>query len=239
MRKIKIGPPGGELELSVRIMSIARAKNYRMWFSAPRTLTVSKPAHSGEREALDFILQNSEWVLKNGRREITYTTLYSHLEKYPNLYFDGKTWDVQIIAARSESFVYRDDREKKIVFATFENSGKELGKIFLKFAKEEISKMANAASTETGLEFSKISVRNQSSRWASLSTSGTLSFNWRMALLPGHLQNYVVRHELAHTRFMDHSTAFWIFLNRICPGAKRLDSELSKTGGKFFNITSS
>ena len=65
---------------------------------------------------------------------------------------------------------------------------------------------------------------------------GGLSFNWRVMLLPRRLQQYVFRHELAHVRFMDHSTAFWIFLNRLIPGAKRLDAELSKIGGEIFKV---
>ncbi len=235
-RKVRIGSAGGEIEFAVRIINAARSKNYRMWFSAPDTLTLSKPARSGESEALDFLFQNSDWILKNRGNEIPTTTLSDYLKEYPALHFDGEAWLAQIIPARSESFVYQDDREHKIIFAALGDSGAELEKIFFKFARARISKLANLASLETGLGFSKISVRDQSSRWASRSSSGTLSFNWRIALLPEHLQNYIVRHELAHTKFMDHSTAFWIFLNRICQPAKKLDAELAKVSGNFFRI---
>ena len=91
------------------------------------------------------------------------------------------------------------------------------------------------AAEKFGVEYSRISVRNQSGRWASRSSSGALSFNERMLLLPCELQNYIICHELAHARFMDHSVSFWIWLGRLCPHAKRLDRELSKLSGKLFS----
>lgn len=95
---------------------------------------------------------------------------------------------------------------------------------------------AEKISLETGIKFGRLSVRDQSSRWASRSSNGSLSFNWRIVLLQPELQDYIIRHELAHSRFMDHSVSFWIFLNRICPGAKRLDARLSKEGEEIFRI---
>ena len=70
----------------------------------------------------------------------------------------------------------------------------------------------------------------------SRSSTGTLSFNWRMVLLPCELQDYIVCHELAHVRFMDHSVSFWIFLNRLLPNAKSLDARLSKEGSEVFSV---
>ncbi len=56
---------------------------------------------------------------------------------------------------------------------------------------------------------SRVAVRDTSSRWGSCSTSGTISFSWRLAFAPVDVMRYVVMHELAHTKHMDHSPAFW------------------------------
>ena len=82
----------------------------------------------------------------------------------------------------------------------------------------------------------KISIRNQSSLWGSRSSRGVISLNWRVMLLPYPLQCYVIAHELSHVKFMDHSVSFWIYLNRICEGAKKLDSQLSKLGKDLFYV---
>ena len=109
-------------------------------------------------------------------------------------------------------------------------------RVFKDFARGLVERECARISAETGLGYSRISLRNQNSCWGSRSATGTMSFNWRVALLPYNLRQYVFHHEFAHVKFMDHSTAFWIFLNRLIPGAKRLDSQLSKIGGEIFRV---
>ena len=55
----------------------------------------------------------------------------------------------------------------------------------------------------------RIAIRDTSSRWGSCSTSGTMSFSWRLAFAPMDVMRYVVMHELAHVVHMDHSPEFW------------------------------
>lgn len=55
----------------------------------------------------------------------------------------------------------------------------------------------------------RIAVRDTTSRWGSCSTSGTMSFSWRLAFAPLDVMRYVVMHELAHQKHMDHSPEFW------------------------------
>jgi predicted metal-dependent hydrolase len=59
------------------------------------------------------------------------------------------------------------------------------------------------------IEFKKITLRQQKSRWGSCSSRGTLSFNWRLAHFEPAVIDYVIIHELAHRVHMDHSAAFW------------------------------
>lgn len=77
----------------------------------------------------------------------------------------------------------------------------------------------------------RISVRNQSSRWGSCSAKGTVSLNWRLVLLPQHLADYVILHELAHMREMNHSTRFWNHLRELDPLTDQHEQELSRIGG--------
>ncbi len=61
----------------------------------------------------------------------------------------------------------------------------------------------------------RITVRDTTSRWGSCSTSGTISFSWRLAFAPLDVLRYVVMHELAHRRHMDHSPEFWAYVREL------------------------
>ncbi len=71
-----------------------------------------------------------------------------------------------------------------------------------------------------------IRAADTTSRWGSCSSSGTISFCWKLLLLPQELSDYVVCHELAHLKHMDHSPAFWALTERLMPGALEKRSRL-------------
>jgi predicted metal-dependent hydrolase len=63
----------------------------------------------------------------------------------------------------------------------------------------------------------RVTVRNQRSRWGSCSRRGTISLNWRLIQAPWFVRDYIVLHELAHFKEMNHSRRFWAEVARLCP----------------------
>lgn len=68
-----------------------------------------------------------------------------------------------------------------------------------------------------GLTVSRVSVRNQRSRWGSCGRDGHVSLNWRLLLMPDAVRDYVMVHELMHLRRLDHSPAYWALVAEACP----------------------
>ena len=76
--------------------------------------------------------------------------------------------------------------------------------------------------------FNRITFRNQKTRWGSCSAKNNLSLNINLIKLPEELQDYVILHELVHTKVKNHSPLFWRELEKILQGARKLNKELNK-----------
>ena len=83
---------------------------------------------------------------------------------------------------------------------------------------------------ELGRAVNRVAVRDQSSRWGSCSTTGVLSFSWRLILAPSDVLEYLAAHEVAHLIEMNHSAKFWRLVQRLCPGHERARAWLDAHG---------
>jgi predicted metal-dependent hydrolase len=97
-------------------------------------------------------------------------------------------------------------------------------------AREEVSARLDAAVARAGLAFTSLQIRGQRTRWASCSSSGAMSFNWRLLLAPAEILDYVVEHEVAHLEVLDHSRRFWDLLASRCPDWREHERWLRRHG---------
>jgi hypothetical protein len=84
-------------------------------------------------------------------------------------------------------------------------------------ARAEIAPRLDDAIVALGVRYTKLTIRNQRTRWGSCTSDGALSFNWRLLLAPEPVLGYVVWHEACHLRVMDHSPRFWELVRAHCP----------------------
>ncbi len=81
---------------------------------------------------------------------------------------------------------------------------------------------------EHGFTFNRVFIRNQKTRWGSCSAKNNINLNLRLVALPQELSNYVILHELVHTRIKNHGPEFWNELERIAVDARGLRRKLRK-----------
>jgi len=84
-----------------------------------------------------------------------------------------------------------------------------------KQAKAAVSRRVLQHAETLGVKAGRITIRDASSRWGSCSTSGAMSFSWRLILAPHFVLNYVAAHEVAHLREMNHSRRFWRLVEQL------------------------
>jgi len=106
--------------------------------------------------------------------------------------------------------------------------GKELPKINKEEAKVKLGKRLSELATEHKFRYNKVSIRNQSTRWGSCSSKNNISLNMKLLHLPEQLIDYILLHELVHTRVKNHSKDFWNELETVVPNARTVDQQLRK-----------
>jgi len=97
-------------------------------------------------------------------------------------------------------------------------------------ARSEIESRLDAACARAGMRYAKLAIRGQRTRWASCSSAGAMSFNWRLLLAPEEILDYVVEHEVAHLEVPDHSERFWALLESRRPDYREHERWLRRNG---------
>ena len=97
-------------------------------------------------------------------------------------------------------------------------------------ARARISLIAQSEAAALGVSYARISLRDQRSRWGSCSTTGTLSFNWRLVLAPHDVLDYVVVHEICHLVEMNHGPGFWALVEKRRPAYAEAKAWLDEHG---------
>ena len=97
-------------------------------------------------------------------------------------------------------------------------------------ARAEVAPRLDAACARAGTRYTRLSIRAQRTRWASCSSSGAMSFNWRLLLAPPEILDYVVEHEVAHLEVLDHSQRFWRLVGSRSPGYREHERWLRRNG---------
>ncbi len=84
-------------------------------------------------------------------------------------------------------------------------------------AAQLMREKADKLGADMGLTYGQLSIRGQKTRWGSCSQKGNLSFNWKLIMAPEPVINYVVIHELAHLKELNHMKRFWQLVGQYCP----------------------
>jgi predicted metal-dependent hydrolase len=119
------------------------------------------------------------------------------------------------------------DRMKQFEREHEAKSGTAIG-IDREKAKIKLSRRLNYLSVKYGFTYNRVFIRNQRTRWGSCSHKNNISLNVKLIRLPDELIDYVILHELVHTRFKNHSKQFWDELDKILVNAKGIDARLKQ-----------
>jgi predicted metal-dependent hydrolase len=135
---------------------------------------------------------------------------------------------LELVAQEGRVRVHRDG-ERLLVPAA--DARPALERFYRRAARSEIAPRLDRATALTGSRYTGLDIRAQRTRWASCSSSGRMSFNWRLLLAPERVLDYVVWHEVCHLEVLDHSPRFWGLLESRLPDYREARDWLRRNGG--------
>ena len=101
-------------------------------------------------------------------------------------------------------------------------------------ASKELPAELLALAAQHGITVTRVSIRNQRTRWGACSSTGSITLNWRLILVPDFVREYVMIHELVHRRELNHSKRFWKHVAAACPRHRDARTWLVKEGRRLF-----
>ncbi len=121
----------------------------------------------------------------------------------------------------------REEARSRVQFTEAEE------KAYREQARRKLSERTDHYKRILGVEYGRIRIGDQKTRWGSCSSRKTISYNWRLIRMPEEIQDYVVVHELCHLLHMDHSGAFWDTVAGVLPDYRKRRRWLKENGGRY------
>jgi predicted metal-dependent hydrolase len=218
-----------ESKFVVRVKRHRQARRYTLRVqAATREVVLTMPQRGSIKDAKAFAEKNNAWIAVR-------------LNRLPDVapFSDGGTVPLRGVAHR---IVHRPRTRGTVWVETAGNEkllcvagdpphvARRITDFLKREARRELEQAAKAYARTLGVSIKRLTVRDQSSRWGSCSSTGALSFSWRLILAPPFVLDYLAAHEVIHLIEMNHSPRFWRMLHELCPDMKRAKTWLDIHG---------
>jgi predicted metal-dependent hydrolase len=215
--------------VAVVFVRSARARRYRLTLRRDGAAVVTVPARGSQREAEKFVADHADWLARARERQRRRPRGAEAWAVGTRVLWRGQLTEIRVATTVGRPAVCL----AADVFAVGSAEGDlraALETQFRRRAAVELPARAWELAAETGAAMKQVSVRNQRSRWGSCSARGTVSLNWRLVQTPESVRDYIIYHELAHLREMNHSARFWARVEEMCLGWREAERWLKQHG---------
>jgi hypothetical protein len=167
-------------------------------------VTVTAPPRTGMTQAMAFARGEGAWILRQ-RGAVPLAIAFAPGAMVP---FGGVPHRICASPRKGPAPVWREAGQI-FVSGKPEHARRRLTDFFKREAKTALEEKALELGAQIGVRPARVTVRDTASRWGSCSAARSLSFSWRLVFAPDFVRDYVVAHEVAHLKEMNHGTKFW------------------------------
>lgn len=204
-----------DLDINVRVRQNPRAKRYILRQDRKGGgFVVTCPKYARLATAEKFLFDHTGWMQKH---------MYAapDLKKFEDgdrFHLYGTKIKIQNNPDKLRGIPHITDDDTFVVNGMPEHVHRKVCDFLKKDFRNRIADLAHDKAARIGKKIERIRIADQSTRWGSCSTSGTLSFSCRLVFAPMYVLDYIAAHEVAHMRHMDHSADFWELCESLCDG---------------------
>lgn len=202
-------------------------------------LVIHAPKRIAQSYLESLILQKSDWIRKKLAALTDNKIPAVQWEDNEQLLLLGNPISLSIRPdARAKAIVY----EPGVLLLALPNPNdtslvsRKVIQWYKKQAFTDFSRRLEILSAKLGVPLPKLFLSNAKSRWGSCNSKKEIRLNWRLLQAPPHIINYVICHELAHLKEMNHSAKFWAVVGSIFPDYKTAEKELKAWSPKLHAI---
>ncbi len=201
----------------------SRARRVRVSVESDGAVQVTLPPRAPARAADEAVRELRPWI---ERRRRALARAAAEVARTPGTvpYLDA---ELVVGPQRARTRVHR---RGDALLVPEQRREAALERWYRRAARAEIAPRLDAAVARAGTAYTQLTIRGQRTRWASCSSGGAMSFNWRLLLAPEAILDYVIEHEVCHLEVMDHSPRFWALLESRVPGWREHARWLSRYG---------
>ncbi len=196
-----------------------RARYARLEISPEKGLVVVLPRRDNVDRARQLLEQKQRWVIEKLVQFTPVSSAACTVRDGDTIPYLGQKLTVRTITARFDTVCMDITRQTLTVFLTPVNGRLQLAleKWYRSEAEYMIRQLTVQYSRLMALNYHRIIMKGQKTLWGSCSRQRNLNFNWRLIMAPEPVIIYVVVHELAHLKHMNHSQKFWQLVEKYCP----------------------
>lgn len=211
-----------ELDCPVEVRRHPGARRLTLRVSRTRrAVIVTLPVQCDLGEAGSFISRNIEWLrerLDSLPRPVPFCdgAVLPLRGEFHRIVFAGKRAPGHVVQRTSAAVGLTELQ----VSGRAEHAPRRLRDWLFEEARRDLDERVVVHARNLNVSPKRIIVRDQATRWGSCSTTGALSFSWRLILAPPHILDYVAAHEVAHLAEMNHGPKFWALVQRTMPSMK-------------------
>lgn len=200
----------------VRLRRHHQARRYTLRIhAANREVVLTMPPRGSVKQAKEFAQRHGAWIAARLRR-LPDTVPFAHGTLLPLRGVDHRIEHRK--GTRGTVWVETHmDNPLLCVAGGAPHVPRRVRDYLKREARRDLEVASRAAAQALEVDIRRVSVRDQSSRWGSCSSTGVLSYSWRLILAPPFVLEYLAAHEVAHLIEMNHSQRFWRLVERICP----------------------